>query len=616
MFKQIVLIALLVFFYSCNRIEKIQKPDVQIAFMADVHLGDIYGVFQDNDYKGILNPETGKYNLVRTMQSQLQSTRLFNENYFAFLAALDDVVRRGVKYLVLPGDFSDDGQLVNIKGLKRILNEYTKAFDIKFIATTGNHDPVKPFYQEAGKKDFLGKSGKSQTIFSKKDMVVSKDTNDLPVIITKDMAKLGYKDILNELKDFGFYPKKTDVFWETPFSDYFYENYSFEKALKASELNIRTYKIPTSNNEIPDVSYLVEPADNLWFLAIDANVYVPKDNIALKADNPAGYNSASIGYNNVLTHKKHLIEWIKSVSKRAEELGKSLIVFSHYPTIDFNDDATPEIKELFGEQNMQLHRVPKEEVAKALANAGVKVHFGGHMHINDTGVRHFEDGTSLINIQIPSMAAYIPGYKLLTIRDNNIYEIETIVIDSVPDFKTLFPLYKQEHEYLVSQNKADIWNLEVLDAKTYKDFTEWHLKELVRLRFLKEDWSEPFKTFLLESTGKDLLFSSFKDDLELLAFKEQLLKQNRVTEVFNNFTGLDMIKDFYKIKSADKLAFPDIGKNRLEAYKILCNQLKKSNLPDLKLWAKIFLKMMQGEPANHFEIDLKTNTIKRIDPLH
>ena len=88
MFKQIILILLLVFLSSCNPIGKKQKePNVQIAFMADVHLGDIYGEFQDNEYKGILNPETGKYNLIRTMQSQLQSTRLFNENYFAFLAA-------------------------------------------------------------------------------------------------------------------------------------------------------------------------------------------------------------------------------------------------------------------------------------------------------------------------------------------------------------------------------------------------------------------------------------------------------------------------------------------------------------------------------------------------
>jgi 3',5'-cyclic AMP phosphodiesterase CpdA len=61
--------------------------------------------------------------------------------------------------VVLPGDFSDDGQPMNVRGLKNILNEYTQKYDITFLATTGNHDPVRPFAQEAGKTDFLGTNG-------------------------------------------------------------------------------------------------------------------------------------------------------------------------------------------------------------------------------------------------------------------------------------------------------------------------------------------------------------------------------------------------------------------------------------------------------------------------
>ncbi len=71
---------------------------------------DVFGDFQDTDYEGIRNPRNGKFVTIRTMEAQLNSTRIFNENYFAFLAALDDVARRKIKYVVLPGDFSDDGQ--------------------------------------------------------------------------------------------------------------------------------------------------------------------------------------------------------------------------------------------------------------------------------------------------------------------------------------------------------------------------------------------------------------------------------------------------------------------------------------------------------------------------
>ncbi|WP_117882361.1 metallophosphoesterase [Aureibaculum luteum] len=616
MLKFSPLFFLLLLAFSCKKDNEVSNNNnIQIAFLSDVHLQDIYGEFSDTDYKGVLNPKTNKYTLARTMQSQLQSTRLFNENYFAFLAALDDVVKKNVKYVVLPGDFSDDGQAINIRGLKHILNKYTKNHGIQFIITTGNHDPVRPFYQDAGKRDFLGEHGKKQPIFSTSEIYTKRDSSALPVVITKDIAKLGYKEILTELKDFGFYPKSSDVYWETPFTNYLYKDYTFENALKISSLSKRNYIVSATNNTIPDVSYLVEPADDLWFLAIDANVYVPIHNISETSKNPKDYSNASVGYNHVLTHKKHLFKWLQSVTERAEKLGKTLIVFSHYPTIDFNDDASTEIKELFGKDKMQMHRLPDESVADFFIKAGIKVHFGGHMHINDTGYRSTNLG-SLINIQIPSLAAYVPAYKLLTIKDKNVYEIETIVIDSVPNFTSLFPLYEAEFEHLKSEAENTIWNKNILNTTTYKDFTEFHLKELVRLRFLIKDWPLEFRELLINSSGKKLLQFGFKDDVSYNNFKREMTAKNIDIESYEKWNGLDMIHDFYKIKNADELAFTDIDKNRLEAYKIVCNQLKNSDNPQLKLWAQLFLKMCQGEPSNHFQINLDSNTIKRLKTLY
>jgi 3',5'-cyclic AMP phosphodiesterase CpdA len=100
-----------------------QKP-VQIAFLSDVHFQDLYGSFSDNDFKGIINPKTGKPTILRTMDSQLHSTRIFNENYFAFLKALDDIAAKGIKIVAMPGDFSDDGQAYNLRGLHKILENY------------------------------------------------------------------------------------------------------------------------------------------------------------------------------------------------------------------------------------------------------------------------------------------------------------------------------------------------------------------------------------------------------------------------------------------------------------------------------------------------------------
>ncbi|MGY5353368.1 metallophosphoesterase [Wenyingzhuangia sp. IMCC45467] len=613
--KSIGFVALAVLLFSCKPTSKTKETTpLKVAFLSDVHLLDIYGEFSDNAYRGVLNPATQKYTLARTMQSQLESTRLFNENYFAFKAALNDVVKRGVKYVALPGDFSDDGQLVNIRGLKNILQDYSQKHNISFILTTGNHDPVRPFYQDAGKKDFLGKGGKPQAIFSKEGLYTSKTKKDLPTIITKDIARLGYQGILKELKDFGFYPKQTTTYWESPFTPYNYQNYTYKKALKYSDIQFRTYKIQPTNAEVPDLSYLTEVGDDLWFLAIDANVYVPKGEET--SYNPASFEGASTGYNNVLTHKEHLLTWIKSVTERAEKLGKKLIVFSHFPTIDFNDDATEDMKLLFGNNKMQMQRVPNETVAKALANAGVKVHFGGHMHINDTGLRKFKNGNGLVNIQIPSLAAYIPGYKLLTIKNKDVFEIETVVLDDVAGFKTLFPLYEQELDYLVKNNQPSIWNSAILKTDSYKEFTAWHLKELVRLRFLKNDWPQAFKDILINATGQDLIEIAKENKADFISFNKALNKQKIPIEVYKEWSGLDMIHDFYKFKSADRLAVIDVGQKRLQQYNLLCNLFKSSNHKELKLWGNIFFKFCNGQPANHFKIDIQSSTITPINPLY
>ncbi|WP_165732100.1 metallophosphoesterase [Polaribacter sp. 20A6] len=602
MFKKVFLLLLIINLIGCKQKESVDSKKIQIAFMADVHLQDIYGELSDSEYKGVFNTKTNTYALARTMQSQLESTRLFNENYFAFITALDNVVERGIKYVVLPGDFSDDGQPLNIRGLKRILKEYEQKYNIQFIAATGNHDVVKPFYQDAGKKDFLGEGGKNQPIYSKEGMFESENPSYLKPIITKDIAKLGYEEILSELADFGFYPKKTDVYWETPFSTYNYEDYSFKKAKEQADILKRNYKIPPYKTVMPDVSYLLEPKENLWFLSIDANVYIPKQMAEKESEESSNYNSASIGYNNVLTHKKHLLTWVKSVAERAEKLGKTLIVFSHYPMVDFNDDASDDIRELLGENKMQLHRVPKEEVASLFAKAGVKVHFGGHMHINDTGVRK-----GLVNVQIPSLSAYIPAYKVLTISENE-FDVETVVIDKVSRFKELFPLYEMEFNYLKESKAKNSWNKEILEVNSYKEFTNWHLKELVRLRFLKKDWPKDFKDFFLEKTGEELMILAGKTlDIDVR---------------FSAWTGFDMLFDLYRLRSADALAIEDIGAHRMKEYKELIKLYKAKfilleNPTSLEMefyhFCVIFEKFSNGEPTNHFKIDLSTLKISEVN---
>ena len=605
MFRISAIIVLLLSLYSCKS-QQTAKKEVQIAFIADVHLQDIFAQFEDNNYRGIKNPVTSEYANIRTMNAQLHSTRIFNENYFAFLEALNDIVKRGIKQVVLPGDFSDDGQPVHVRGLRKILNEYAQKYGISFFITTGNHDVVRPFSQDAAKIDFLGKDGKEQIISSSKNF--DKTKSELEPIITADIKNWGYKETIQEMSDFGFFPKKTDLYWETPFSSYTYDQYNFEEALKESVLEKRTYVIKNTNLYLPDASYVVEPIKGIWLLAIDANAYVPNEKLSGKQDDPHDFSGANTGYNNVLIYKSHLLNWVKKVSAEAKQKGKILIAFSHYPMVEFNDNASPELKQLFGADKMQLQRVPNEEVAQQFADAGIQIHFGGHMHINDTGIRTSAKGNTLFNIQTPSLAAYMPDYKILTIHSASQFEVETIVIGKVPNFNSLFPFYEEEYAHFQHTKSERIWNKEILKAKDYAAFTSWHLKELVRLRFLPEDFPAEFLKSILSLSGKDLLEINKKAP-EI----DKDLKSNSLTvSDFESWTGFDMIFDFYRLKSADELAYLEIGNKRLKQYELVCSQLKKSNDPKLILWAAIFLKTMNGEPSDHFKIDLKNNKIDNL----
>lgn len=625
-------------FFNCGISAQKQKnlEGVQVAFLSDVHLQDLFGTFSDNDYKGILNTKTGKYTLIRTMASQLHSTRIFNENYFAFIAALEDIAKRKIKYVALPGDYTDDGQPIHVKGLEKILDQYRKKYNIEFFITTGNHDPVGPFAQESGKEDFLGKEGKSQPIYSKVGLYTPNLTIEQPVVITADIAKMGYLGITDNLKNFGFYPNKKYKFWATPFSTYTNQNYSFEKASQAALLSNRVYNV-APGYEVPDVSYVVEPIDGLWLMAIDGNVYIPKKNDSNPKDSKS-YSEASTGYNNVLSNKKHLIKWVEEISAQARQQGKTLIAFSHFPMIDFNDDASTEIKELLGANKWQLNRVPVEEVAQVFADAGLKIHFGGHMHINDTGTRTTAKGNTLVNIQTPSLAAYIPAYKLLTIKKDNVVDIQTITIDEVPGYNELFDLYKMEHKFLESQNTKDIWNIDILKTKNYHDFTDFHLKELIRLRFLTDDWPSAFKNFILNVSGQELLvlanIQSNKGFDEILKNKENFIKEwteaetktdkflteNHLKKEDFNWTGYDLLVDFYRFRSADELALSDVGTARAKQYKIVSQLFFENHKEEvskekvlqnqMRLFLMIFNKFMHEVPADHFSVDLKTGTIK------
>ncbi|NDI77712.1 MULTISPECIES: metallophosphoesterase family protein [Psychrilyobacter] len=634
------------------------SSEVKIAFMPDVHFHDVYAEFQDESFKGIYSKTTEKSATIRTMESQLNSTRLFNENYFAFIAALDDIKDKGIKYVVFPGDFSDDGQPINVRGFKKILDDYSKKYGMEFLITFGNHDPARPFEIPGGKKDYLGANGQKQPISS--NGMYKKDNLSNPPIVSEEVKFMGYEGLFNEVGKYGLYPQEQMIYWETPFSTYNGDNYSFEKAVKESNLSKRSYLISQRGSEenlvgkeylVPDGSYLVEPTEGVWLLVVDSNVYIPKETpVDNNPENGSNFNgSGNAGFNAVITHKSHLITWMKDVAKRAEKNNKVLITTGHFPAVDFYNDAAEEIEDIFGIGNFQLKRNPKETTSKILAEIGIKVNVAGHMHFNDTGMKKYSDDEFIFNVQSPSLSAYIPAYKVLTVKDKNTIDVDTIMLDEVPRFDELFEYYQTEYDYLDKLGYDNIWNKDILTSKNYYEFSEWHIKELVRLRFLPKEWPEDIKEMIFKLNGKEMLILSqleteisldqwsnvdFKNTPEWVNAEdkaENLLNKDESLEDYENWSGFDLITDFYKLRNADSLALKDISLRRIEQYKLLSKVLSDTDIKlvyeDNKVSGEnsisnvfqkrfngifsIMLKFSTDLPSENFTLDIKNGTITK-----
>lgn len=534
------------------------NAQTQIAFISDAHIQDV----------------DGHAERVRSMEVQVQSTRLFNENYYALLAALDDVARRNIRWVVLPGDLTDNGQFFNQQKIKNILHSYTQRKGMRFFVTTGNHDPALPLGLMQKNAHFLAADGSR---------------------VTREDSCAGYVSQMECYADFGFFPRKDDCYWESPFTSYTYDKYSYEDACRESVLSKRTYTLCDSLTAT-DASYLVEPVDGLWLLAIDGGVYLPKE----MKDGKWSYQGSSAGYNLVLKHKPFLLPWVRKVVEEAQKRHKTLVAFSHYPLVDFNDGVSESVRQMWGDRRFDLHRVPEAEVSEAFLQAGLCLHFAGHMHVNDTGIWEGKDGKHLYNIQVPSIATYVPAYKILTIESDEVFRVETVTLDTVPGFDSLFPLYRAEYQSDSLRGHSPVWNKEILSARTYGEFCDYQFRDLVRLRFIPRDLPESWRA-CLDFTGAQML--------EAVSGEEKSDDAD-----WTDWCMKDLVLDLYRLRYAERLALEDIPRTRLAVYRYLFDRARISTFRSaevemVKGLGTLFLAFLNGEPCQNFVIDLEKDTI-------
>ncbi|MES5100279.1 metallophosphoesterase [Agrobacterium sp. BA1120] len=502
---------------------------MKIAVVADVHLHDLHGGY------GMLE-EGGDALALRTLEDTMASTRVFNESYPAFIAVLEDIVQRGIRDVVLLGDYSDDGQLGAVSAVKCLLSSYEEKHGLRFFLTFGNHDCYGPEPRHQAKR--LTKTDGLQPV-----IVTSDEHADETALIRSDMRGMSTLEAMEAMANYGVARPVDVLHWETPFGDSDQPNDRRTAGSDASGL---------------DASYLVEPQDGLWLLMLDANVFQKVGDVwELRAD---------AAWDHVLAARPYLLEWITDVARRAAQSGKTLLAFSHYPALPLalagEGDAvgaacTPD----------WLKRMPSPESGRQLAKAGIRWHFSGHMHV---GGQMELDG--LVNIAVPSPVAYPGGYAIVN-TDPDKVDIETVQLDEVHGYDVAFLAYRAQTAHTSNDAFTN-----ALAAPNYSGFLRAHLQNLIENRHLPEDWTPEFRATLDTSIGQ--LF-----DVDALG----------LTERWPQFTPLplrQMVDDFYFLRadgaanglSAEKIAFY----GDLCAGTMVEESVKTSGLQDLLRFLELF----------------------------
>jgi len=509
----------------------------RIAVIADPHLHDTYADF---------GPGGGRS--LRPASDVVKSLRVFNETGPALRHALRDIVARGIADVVLLGDLTDDGQVAALEALQRLLDE-ARGWGLRFWAVPGNHDVFADTGRHRSRR-VANAAGGHDLVTSDPDR---RDPDAARVWLTPRMRCLGVPDGLPART--GFFRGPADLHWETPFG-------------VSDAPDARRYAVHSADGTVTrhlmDASYLVEPAPGVWLLMIDANVWVPHGQN--RPPDQDGYADATdAGWTAMLAHKAFILHWMRDVADRAARHGKRLLTFSHYPVLDPFAASRAAERALLGDTPL-MRRSPGPMVAAAVADTGIGVHFSGHQHLNAT-TRFADAAHWLVNVAVPSLAAFPAAYKIVTLNDA--VQVETVAIGDMP-------------------MPADMPYPGVLAGHaTYGGFLAAHARNLVARRHLRREWPADLAAAVPGLTLADMTGGALGADVP----------------------ALTVIEDFHLLRMGGPCAADLIPPDRLALYRTAPRRDTR--------WSPLLViigSYLSRLPARDFRIDPVTGTVTSLSP--
>ncbi len=518
-----------------------------VAIIADAHFHDIH-----SDYDGAGLRVGGDILTLRSWADTRRSSRVFNESGPALIAALDQIHRRGIRHVVLLGDYADDGQVEATKRLAELLAGYRDRCGMAFYALPGNHDVFGPLGKHQSTRFVTGPATSVLVTSDPKVAAQEADTG----ILTDKMYCRGMPEALMPMAGFGYFNAPQYIHWETPFGC-------------SDEIAVRMYTARsaggTAQHRLMDASYLVEPAPGLWLLMIDANVFEPRDGAYRPEQKRAFIDSTDAGWNAVLRDKPFLVDWIADVCRRADQQDKTLLTFSHYPVIDPFEDAEDSERALFGETEI-VRRRPKADVADALIVAGLRHHFSGHYHVNGR-VCQTRDGRALTNVSVPSLVAFPSGFVIARATGAGC-AVEMVPLDALPVDPRVMAAYRAEAAHLgAAPNPA-------LDCGDYGAFLYHQMHSRLAHHYLPHKWPREVADFAEQASLADLagLFLARSSELADLAGRHGIGLCDLQVCTVKTLAG-----DWYCLRQAGDMTAGHIDPARIDLYRFMAREFGASD---------------------------------------
>lgn len=298
-------------------------PDTSFAVISDTHI-----------YDPSLGSSGAAFEKVMNSDRKLLLDSLDLLDY-----AIDNIASAQVGFVLVCGDLTKDGELVNHRIAAEKLKRLTDA-DIKVYVIPGNHDINNP---DAVR--FLGDNHES-----------------VPTINAGDFAQI-------------------------------YGGFGFNASLM---------------RDGDSLSYVAEPTEGLWLLALDACRY--RENVPGKEEIVSGKISQKTA------------DWIASVLREAADRNKAVMVMIHHGVAEHWN----------GQRKLHPDYIIQDyaNFSKFLASWNVRAAFTGHYHAQDITRREF-DGKFIYDIETGSLVTAPCPVRYVEIR-NNVMNIRTeTIVDKI-----------------------------------------------------------------------------------------------------------------------------------------------------------------------------------------